>query len=1422
MTQHSTLTPVTQCFAPSPAILVALECVPYLVKGDTITTAFLSDSMTRYYGGTDASGAWNWKHAYDAVECALILFLQRYRPALSKLKSERLLATLERLHGFCPTQTKRSEASQKLQQFSTPATIGLLATIAADIDANDIVLEPSAGTGMLAVLSYIKGASLILNELCHTRASLLSELFEEVDVTRHNAEYIDDLLAVEKQPSVIIMNPPFSSSPNGSGFNTQITMQHIQSALHRLPEKGRLVAITGESFSPYTSKWRGAFDSLSVTATLQESFPLAGSLYYKHGTTVDTRIHVFDKVPSAATSYRDDHPVIASPAEALTVITKAMKYLPRLDRVKEQPPVTVTAMQCDSALTSNTSNAVAQLKIEKKAEIIAVDSSNDGVYLPYHTQILDIAGAKAHPSPLVESAALASVAPPYVDYRPTLYTHLVTDGVLSEAQLESITYAGSAHSDYLEGYFTVDNNGTDLHMAAKTDDGARQYRKGWYLGDGTGCGKGRQVAGIILDNWLQGRKRAIWVSKSDKLVEDARRDWVALGGNELDIIPQSKFKLGDALTLPEGILFTTYATLRTSAKGKKRSRLEQITDWLGDTFDGCVMFDESHAMANAMDVKGDRGMKNASQQGLCGLKLQYGLPDARIVYVSATGATTVSNLAYATRLGLWSTTSMPFTSQSDFIAEMERGGIAAMEVIARDLKSMGLYLARSLSYEGVEYDFLNHDLSDEQIAIYDAYAEAFQVIHQNIDAALEATNITGKNGVSQNSTAKAAARGAFESNKQRFFNHLLMSMKCPSLIKAIESDIEEGRAAVIQVVSTNEAMMERRLADIPADEWQDLQVDITPREYVFDYLMHAFPVYLYEVFTDEEGKQRSEIMRDHDSNPVVCRAALAKRDELVEKLATLPAIPGALDQIIQHFGHEQVAEATGRSRRIVKIEEAGVPRYAIQNRPASANTAETHAFMDGKKNILIFSDAGGTGRSYHADRDCVNQRRRVHYLLEAGWRADTAIQGLGRTNRTNQSSTPIFRPVASDVKGEKRFLSTIARRLDTLGAMTKGQRETGSQGLFRAEDNLESDYARTALRNLLRDISYNRVNCCTLHEFEERTGLKLMTDEGTLKQDLPPISQFLNRLLALPIALQNDLFDEFELRIQANIQLLMEAGLFETGVAMLKADSFRLVEQTILYDYDNGQASTLCNHIIRKDSISYPTGEYMLSEAQRRGGALVRNAQSSAVAYQTTKTVYDEEAGHLVEKVKLQRPSRSDTMTMKAYNNSQWDIVDAARFVMQWDAEVAVLPKQRESELYLISGVLLPVWKRMPKESAKVCRLVTDDGISLLGREVEPSAIAEVFTAFGLDATQMQMKPVDILARVRDSQKPTAITPSLALRNVRVMHERRLEVTGYDAAQHEQLKAAGCISEMIAYKMRYFVPDNDSAIDIITRLQALV
>ncbi|MBW4093289.1 MAG: methylase, partial [Proteobacteria bacterium] len=1041
---------------------------------------------------------------------------------------------------------------------------------------------------------------------------------------------------------------------------------------------------------------------------------------------------------------------------------------------------------------------------------------SDALYESYSVQTIVIPGAQPHPTKLVQSAAMASVAPPRPSYRPHLPPEIVSSGLLSDAQIESVIYAGEAHGGHLAGSWLVDATYDQIAAAPEDADGAVRFRRGWFLGDGTGAGKGRQVAGVILDNWLKGRRRALWVSKSDKLIEDAQRDWSALGQERLLITPLSRFRQGTPIRLGQGILFTTYATLRSAEREGKASRLDQIIDWLGREFDGVVVFDEAHAMANAAGDTSERGERGPSQQGRAGLRLQHALPDARVLYVSATGATSVQNLAYAQRLGLWGGADFPFATRQEFVAAMEAGGIAAMEVLARDLKALGLYAARSLSYEGIEVEIVEHALSPEQVRIYDAYAQAFQVIHANLAEALEAANVTGPSGT-LNRQAKAAARSAFESNKQRFFNHLITAMKVPTLIGAIEGDLAEGAACIVQLVSTGEALLDRRLAEIPAGEWGDVQVDITPREYVLDYLAHGFPTQLFEVFTDGEGNLLSRpVFRD--GQPVQSREAVERRDRMIEHLAALPAVQGALDQVVQRFGTDQVAEVTGRSRRVVrKIAVDGTERLAVETRPGSANLAETQAFMDDEKRILVFSDAGGTGRSYHADLAVRNQRRRVHYLLEPGWKADTAIQGLGRSNRTNQRQPPLFRPVATDVRGEKRFLSTIARRLDSLGAITRGQRQTGGQGLFRADDNLESQYARAALRQFYGLIFVGKVECCSFQHFEEATGLGLSDRDGSLREDLPPITTFLNRLLALPIALQNGLFAVFEELLASRIESAIAAGSYDVGVETLTADSLRIAERRTIHTHAATGAETRLFKVLRRDrNRPLPVADALSLVRDKRARLLV-NAQSGRAAVQIWAPSLTLDDGEVQRRVRLVRPMARETIALDALDRTHWEEADAERFAATWQGEVAQVPEFTESAFHIVTGLLLPIWKRLPDESLRVYRLQTDDGERVIGRLISPATMGEVCRALGLDDAPT-LAPNEAWSAVLADGAVLHLAGGLTVRRATVMGAPRVELAGFTDGAVDQFKAMGLTSEIIAWRLRLFIPVTERGPAILAAL----
>jgi hypothetical protein len=470
--------------------------------------------------------------------------------------------------------------------------------------------------------------------------------------------------------------------------------------------------------------------------------------------------------------------------------------------------------------------------------------------------------------------------------------------------------------------------------------------------------------------------------------------------------------------------------------------------------------------------------------------------------------------------------------------------------------------------------------------------------------------------------------------------------------------------------------------------------------------------------------------------------------------------------------------------------------------------------MDDAKRILVFSDAGGTGRSYHADLGARNRRLRVHYLLEAGWKADNAIQGFGRTNRTNQAQPPRFRTVTTDVKAQKRFISTIARRLDSLGAITRGQRQTGGQNMFRPEDNLESHYARDALRQLYALIAAGKVEGCSLQQFEQATGLSIIDAEGGgLRDELPPITTFLNRMLALTIALQDILFTAFEDLLSRRIEGAIASGTYEIGLETLRAESFALTSRQTIYTHPGTGAVTDLLTIARKDRTRTVTLDEALELAGRNQGRLLFNQRSGRAAVEMPARSMMRDDGSVEARIRLVRPGEASTVPVEAMAASHWEPADEARFKAAWTAELGAIPEFETSTLHMVSGLLLPIWKQLPDESTRVYRLQTDDGQRFVGRKVSPAWVAAI-----IEEEAPALAPDAAFAMLMSGEAALQLREGQTLQQVRAMGTPRIELAGFSDLALDRLKAIGLISEIVSWKLRLFVPTGSEGAAILAWL----
>ncbi|XP_057486373.1 protein FORGETTER 1-like isoform X2 [Actinidia eriantha] len=1057
-----------------------------------------------------------------------------------------------------------------------------------------------------------------------------------------------------------------------------------------------------------------------------------------------------------------------------------------------------------------------------------------------------------HPDPIVETSSLSAVQPPEPTYDLKITDELESLKALSCLQIETLVYACQRHLQHLQ-------NGS---------------RAGFFIGDGAGVGKGRTIAGLIWENWHHGRRKALWISVGSDLKFDARRDLDDVNATCIEVhalnkLPYSKLD-SKSVGVREGVVFLTYSSLIASSE-KGRSRLQQIVQWCGPEYDGLLVFDECHKAKNlvpeaggqstrtgevvleiqvlcactgtCMLAYGQSAVSHAHSQLYCQilLYLQARLPEARVIYCSATGASEPRNMGYMVRLGLWGAGTC-FSNFHEFLGALEKGGVGALELVAMDMKARGMYVCRTLSYQGVEFEIVEAPLEAKMMEMYKKAAEFWAELRVELLSA-------------------SAFLSSEKPNSSQLWRLYWASHQVPAVVRLAKQALTDYKCVVIGLQSTGEARTEEAVTKygLELDDFVSGPRELLLKFVEENYLLPEKPESLsgdesvkelqrkrhlatpgvsfkgrvrkvakWRAASDAECEEEYETDSGNESTesddefqiceicnseevrkkllqcsccgqlvhssclvpPVVdavasdwachsCKekteeylqakrvyiaemlkryeAAMERKSKILEIVRSLDLPNNPLDDIIDQLGGpDKVSEITGRRGMLVRASDGKGVTYQARNTKdvtmEMVNMHEKQLFMDGKKLVAIISEAGSAGVSLQADRRAINQRRRVHLTLELPWSADRAIQQFGRTHRSNQASAPEYRLIFTNLGGERRFASIVAKRLESLGALTQGDRRAGPS---LSAYNYDSTYGKKALMVMYRGImeqdslpvlppgcSFEKPD--SIQEFILKGKAALVSvgivrdtilgngrDSGKLSgriidSDMHDVGRFLNRLLGLPPEIQNRLFELFVSILELLIQNARTEGHFDSGIVDMKANNIELqwTPKTVHVDHMSGASTVLCTFTMDR-GITWESASALLEEKKRDGlGSPNDGFYESKREWLGRRHFLLAFEGSTSGMYKIFRPAVGEAlreMPLSELKSKYRKISALEKARTGWEDEYEVSSKQcmhgpncklgnfctvgrRLQEVNVLGGLILPVWGTIEKALAKQAR----------------------------------------------------------------------------------------------------------------------
>lgn len=1070
------------------------------------------------------------------------------------------------LYGRQPRLGTRTSESVANQAYSTPVPLAYVASRLAGVAGAETVYEPTAGNGALLIEADPETQSVRANELDETRAKALED--QGFKVTTRDATKLQRGAVAALEADAVIANPPFGAVREGGKSKSWTIEEYGQPdfhttaidhaialrALQQMKDDGRAVlllgGVKGETQDDLRKGYRAQskrefYFRLYNKYNVVDHFTIAGELYEKQGAGWPVDVVVIagrgksERALPAATP-----PTIfdswGALEEKLDVRPPGRADRPVGEADGPTSPVGGRPGSGDGGGKRTTSGGgrrrrgladeSGELRGERDGEPgrTAAPDRDDGER-GAGEPVRDVSGIGDVSPALVGEPGLGRQANAAGQAAYTAQSQAQSVGALVPVNMADATRGALARVAEKHGSidaFVAERlgyNEADLgrHFSAEQIDalalainnlerptfvGEDGVPRGsaLILGDATGIGKGRVVAGM-LRYALRHDLIPVMFTQKPKLYGDMFRDMGDIDmagflGREPRVLMTNA---GQSVALDEAAVeykdaYDQWSNARATAKAAGRPFKEKMParkgkfltmtkakvdagmkailgaqsndpkdrpyDMVFTTYDqmntvkasdterrrfieaiaprALIVLDEAHEAGGTVQERKPKTSKD-------GTPLARNRAEFARELVQNAKAVMYSSATYAKRpdvMDLYARTDMGLAVEDPKLLPglITKGGVPLQQVVATMLSEGGQYIRRERSFEGVSYEVEGVPVNTKA---YEQFSDSVRRVFEFDLAVSEFRDDYMQDIFDQMGAVKSKDAGVGEvaANSTAFAS--LMHNIVGQMLLAIKADATADRALAAAKAGEKPLIglsntMESFIKDFAKGEGLSAgdTIDLDFGDVLARYLQRTLRI---TITNPDDTKEHVQIQVEQLPGHLQDSYLDALNAIRTGNYEGMPVSPiDWMRHRLQEAGLK-VAELTGRQ---MTVDYSGQkPKLAARARRelgATGVAISISAFNSGKLDVLILNRSGSTGVSMHASEKFKDKRPRRMLLAQAEPNIDTFMQMLGRIHRTGQVELPRYSQIAADIPAEARPTAVLMKKMASLNANTTASRKS--------------------------------------------------------------------------------------------------------------------------------------------------------------------------------------------------------------------------------------------------------------------------------------------------------------------------------------------------------------------------------------------